>query len=267
MESHIPHRHRLWLYALTVLILLFLLLPTLIVVPMSFTDANSMVFPPRDYSLRWYRNLFGQEKWLDAAWVSLRQAAMVMVLSTAIGTLAAYALHVARFTGRGAVRAVLIAPMLVPAILLAIGLFFTYARLDLLNTMAGLVLANTLVTLPFVVITMTAGLQSCDMSQEMVARSLGASRPVAFLTVTLPQLRLSVLASALLAFVIAFDEVVISVFISGGPRTTLPKVMFATMRDDIDPTIAAVSTLMIALATIPPVLVQLRSQKQEEDRP
>src|SRR5690606_37529596 len=121
--------------------------------------------------------------------------------------------------------------------------------------------------LPFVVITMTAGLQSCDMSQEMVARSLGASRPVAFLTVTLPQLRLSVLASALLAFVIAFDEVVISVFISGGPRTTLPKVMFTTMRDDIDPTIAAVSTLMIALATIPPVLVQLRSQKQEEDRP
>ncbi|AGT09783.1 ABC transporter permease [Paracoccus aminophilus] len=263
MESHIPHRNRLWLYALTALVLIFLVLPTLVVIPMSFTSANSLAFPPPGWSLRWYENFFGQEKWLSATWVSLRMAFATMVISTAIGTAAAYALHVGRFAGQNPIRGVLIAPLMIPAILLAIGLFFVFARLGLLNTLTGLVLANTLVTLPFVIITMSAGLKSYDMAQEMVARSLGANRLTAFLTVTLPQLKLSLAASALLSFIIAFDEVVLSVFISGGDTATLTKVMFTTLRDDVDPTIAAVSTLLILIATLPPVLVQILSHSKE----
>lgn len=257
MESHVSHRARLWLYVLCGLVLLFLVAPSLIVIPMSFSSANSLAFPPPGWSLRWYQSFLGEAKWLQAAWVSLRVAFGAMVLATVAGTAAAYGLHVGRHRLRGTIQAVLIAPLMIPSILLAIGLFFLYAAAGLVNTLTGLILANTLVAIPFVILTMNAGFKTYDMSQEMVARSLGASRLRAFLTVTLPQIRLSVISSALLAFIVAFDEVVISVFVSGGTNSTLTKVMFSTLRDDVDPTIAAVSTLLILLATVPPVLMQL----------
>ena len=125
-----------------------------------------------------------------------------------------------------------------------------YAQLGLNNTLTGIVLAHSVLAIPLVVITVASSLKSYDVNQEMVARSLGASRPWAFLTVTLPQIRISVISGALLAFITSLDEVVISLFIAGGDKATLTKRMFNALRDEIDPTIASISTLLIALSVV-----------------
>src|SRR5262249_49124881 len=140
---------------------------------------------------------------------------------------------------------IFILPLVIPAILIAIGIFLFYAQIGLNNTLTGIVLAHSVLAVPLVVITVASSLRSYDMNQEMVARSLGATGLRAFLAVTLPQLRISVLSGALLAFITSLDEVVISMFIAGGDRATLTKRMFNALRDEIDPTIASISTLLI----------------------
>src|SRR5215207_2861278 len=191
MERHVTHGQRLWLYGLTALVLLFLVAPTLIVIPMSFSASNSLAFPPQGFSLRWYEEFFTTSTWQDATFVSLRVSFLAMLAATPIGTAAAYGLHLGRFPFGGLVYGAIVSPLMVPVILIAIGLFFLYARLDMVNTIGGLVLADMLMAIPFVLVTVAAGLKSYDMNQEMVARSLGASRLRAFLTVTLPQIRYS----------------------------------------------------------------------------
>jgi putative spermidine/putrescine transport system permease protein len=262
MDQHIPHRHRLWLYLLSALILGFLILPTLIVIPMSFSASDALQFPPRGFSWRWYEAYFSTPQWLDATLVSLKISLLTMLLATPIGTAAAYGLHFGRFRFALAVQGSLVAALMVPVILIAIGVFFLYAKLGLINTTLGLVLADTLLAVPFVLIIVTAGLTSFDANQEMVARSLGAGRLRAFLGVTLPQIWRSVLAGALFAFIAAFDEVVIATMISGGEGATLTNRMFSSLRDEVDPTIAAISTLLIAITTLPPLIGHLLSTRR-----
>jgi putative spermidine/putrescine transport system permease protein len=258
MESHVSHRTRIWLYVLVGLVIFYLVAPTLIVVPVSFTSTTSLAFPPPDWSTRWYEAFFGQEKWLAATWVSLRVAFGTMILATVTGIAASYALHVSGFRLTNLVRSTLISPLAVPSILIAIGIFFVYARIGgMLNTITGLILAHSVVAMPFVILTMSAGFNSYDMTQEMVARSLGANRFKAFMTVTLPQLKFSVATSMLLAFLVSFDELIISLMISSGPIATLPRVTFATLRDDVDPTLAAVSTIMLIVTTVPPLVLHI----------
>ncbi len=132
--------------------------------------------------------------------------------------------------------------------LLGIGLFFTYARLGLNNTLAGLILAHSMHATPYVFVTVLSALKNFDMNQPRVAQSLGASPVRAFVTVTLPQIKLAVIAAAFLAFLSSFDEVVIALFISGGTIPTLPKLMFTELRMSLDPTITAVSSVMLTLA-------------------
>jgi putative spermidine/putrescine transport system permease protein len=151
---------------------------------------------------------------------------------------------------------VLLTPIIVPVILVGIGVFYAYVRLKLVNTLTGLVLAHSMLALPLVVMVMSSALKSYDMNQEMVARSLGASRPRAFLRVTLPQLRFAVVTSAVLAFLTSFDEVVIAMFISGGDNSTLTRNMFNALRDQVDPTIAAISTVMIVISSLLAALAQ-----------
>ena len=147
-------------------------------------------------------------------------------------------------------RMALIIPLIIPIIILAIGAFYLYVKLGLVNTTIGLVLAHSVLAMPFVLVTAGAAFKQFDMSQEMVARRLGAARLRAFLTVTLPQIRNSVVAGALFAFIVSFDEVVIALFISSGPKSTITRRMFTSLRDQIDPTIAAVSTMLIVASVI-----------------
>lgn len=249
-DTQIPHWRRLWLYALGGLVMLFLVVPSLIVIPMSFSDSQYLTFPPRDWSLRWYSNYFGSREWMQATWTSVKAGVLTMLVATPLGTLAAYGLHVSRLRWVGVAMLLLIMPIIMPLILIGIGVFYLYVRLGLLNTLPGIVIAHSMLALPLVVLVVGSGLKSYDMNQELAARSLGASRPRAFLMVTLPQIRFSVITGALLAFLASFDEVIVALFVSGGQNSTLTRNMFLALRDQIDPTIAAISTVLIVLTTV-----------------
>jgi putative spermidine/putrescine transport system permease protein len=238
------------------IILLFLILPTLIVVPMSFSDSSSLEFPPSAWSLRWYREYFSSSEWMAATLVSARVALLTTIVATVLGTAAAYGLHFSRARWAALARGILLVPLIMPVILIGVGVFFLYTRLGLVNTTLGLALAHAALAMPFVVVTVSAGLQVFDESQEMVARSLGASRARAFFSITLPQISFSVVCGSLFALITSLDEVIIAMFVSGGDRATLTRRMFNSLRDAIDPTIAAISTCLILVAICAAVLVQ-----------
>lgn len=265
MESHITHWQRWWLYGLTGLTIFFLVLPSLVVIPMSFSGSDSLAFPPPSWSLRWYESFFSSSQWLGATWISLQVSFCTVLLATPIGVAAAYGLHLGRFVFAPAIYGMLIASLMVPVILIAVGAFFLFAQLGMINTRPALILCDTLLAVPFVLVTVSAGFKGYDFNQEQVARSLGASRIKAFFSVTLPQIRSSVIAGAFFAFIIAFDEVVIASLLSGGDGATLTNLMFASLRNEIDPTIAAISSLMIVLTTIPPLvghIIMLRRKRR-----
>ncbi|HKL45123.1 MAG TPA: ABC transporter permease [Roseovarius sp.] len=261
--TQITHLQRLWLYVVCALVIVFLVAPTLLVVPMSFSDSRYLQFPPESWSLRWYDAYLGSLEWRRATVVSLQVAGLTMVVATITGTLAAYGLHVSRVKAGKYVSVLLTLPMIIPVILLAVGIFLTFAPVGLNSTILGLVLAHSILAIPLVLITVTAGMRNFDINQEMVARSMGASRPWAFLTVTLPQIRNSVLSAALLAFIISLDEVVIALLIAGGDKATLTRRMFLALRDEIDPTIAAISTLLIGLSIVLLALSQFLQSKRD----
>ena len=227
-------------------ILLYLVLPILIVVPMSFSSARFLTFPPPSLSLRWYREYIGNQAWMQATLVTLTVAVCTVLIATPLGVSAAYAISQSKLRIMRIIHAALLLPLMVPIIITAVGIFFVYAKVGLIATMSGLVLANVMLALPYVIISVVAGLQSFDMTQEMVARSLGMNRLRSFFAVTLPQIKASVIAGGIFAFISAMDETIVAIFISGGQYQPLTKRMFTALRDEIDPTIAAISTLMTA---------------------
>ncbi|MBM3571669.1 MAG: ABC transporter permease [Alphaproteobacteria bacterium] len=265
MSGHVSHLRRLWLYGFGALALVYLLLPTLIVVPMSFSDTRYLTFPPRGFSLRWYEAYFSSLEWREATYISFLAAVLTAVIATAMGTACAYALAAARLPCPGIVRMLTAAPMIVPAVLIGIGSFFLFAHLGIAKTLTGVVAAHVVLALPLVVITVSAGLRSYDMRQELVARSLGANRIVAFATVTLPQLKLSIASAALFAFITSLDEAVVSLFVGGGDAPTLPRRMFNALRDEIDPTIAAVSTCLLLVSLILVIATQCLGRGERRD--
>ncbi|MCY3985055.1 MAG: ABC transporter permease [Roseovarius sp.] len=256
-ETQITHGQRIWLYLLAVVVMLLLVAPTLIVIPMSFSDSQYLEFPPENWSLRWYRFYFSSNEWMLATRTSFAAAFLTMIVATPIGVMAAYGLHASKLPYMRLAFVMLITPMMVPVVLVAIGAFYAYVKLKILYTMTGLVLAHSILAIPLVLIVTGAALKSYDMNQENAARSLGASRFRAFMTITLPQIRFAVISSALLSFLASFDEVVIAMFISGGDNPTLTRNMFNALRDQIDPTIASISTLMILLTTLLMALAQI----------
>ncbi|MEM7172338.1 MAG: ABC transporter permease [Pseudomonadota bacterium] len=255
-DTQVRHGDRFWLYVLACIIMLLLVLPTFIVVPMSFSDSQYLEFPPSTWSSRWYEVYFGSTKWMRATVTSLTIGFLTMLVATPLGTMAAYALFVSSHRVSKAIFMLLITPMIVPVILIAIGAFYAFGRVGLNNTISGLVLAHTAIALPLVMIVITAALRSYDLNQERVARSLGATRLKAFFLVTLPQIKFSVVTAALLSFLTSFDEVIIAIFVSGGVNATLTKHMFSALRDFIDPTIAAISTIMVLISSILLLLTQ-----------
>jgi putative spermidine/putrescine transport system permease protein len=266
-DTQITHGQRLWLYVIAVITMVLLVTPTLIVVPMSFSDSQYLEFPPAIWSTRWYDHYFGSSEWMLATRTSFKAAFLTMLVATPIGVMAAYGLHCSKIRFIRAAFVLMITPMMVPVVLVAIGAFYAYVQLKILYTITGLVLAHTVLALPLVVIVTGSALKSYDMSQEEAARSLGAPRWKAFLTVTLPQIRFAVVTSALLAFLTSFDEVVVAMFISGGDNPTLTRNMFNALRDQIDPTIASISTIMILVTTVMMVLAQVFGQQKAPSKP
>lgn len=263
-DTQVTHKDRLWLYIVGGLVLMFLIIPTFIVIPMSFSASQYLEFPPRIWSVRWYDNYFGSDEWMTATWVSIKAAILTVLVTTPVATMAAYGLYISQLRFARFIFVLLITPMMVPVILIAIGVFFAYTKLSLNNTMLGLVLAHSVLALPLVLIVVSAGLRSYDMNQERVAQSLGASRFRAFLVITLPQIRFSVVTGALLAFVVSFDEVIVALFITGGALSTITRSMFLALRDQIDPTIASISTIMILITCGALLLAQLFGKSKND---
>ena len=260
--TQVTHGARIWLYALSGLVVAFLVLPTLIVIPMSFSGSQYLEFPPQHWSLRWYANFVGSPVWIQAAATSLKAASLTASLATPLGVMAAYGLRLSRGGWVRLALPLLLTPIIVPVILVGIGVFYVYVRLKLVNTLAGLVLAHSMLAVPLVVMVVMSALRSFDLNQEMVARSLGASRLRAFLLVTLPQIRFAIVTGAVLSFLTSFDEVVVAMFVSGGDNATLTRAMFDALRDQIDPTIAVISTVMIVISSLLVILSQMLGGKR-----
>ena len=236
---------KLWLPLYGTLVLLFLCLPVLIVAPMSFSSAQSLEFPPPGLSLRWYAEIFANPVWLEAGRNSLILATVSSTIALVCGTTAAYALVRGQFTGRSVIEANIIAPMIVPSIITAVALYISFARAGILGTFGGLILGHTVLSVPYVVLVMQSAIRSFDPQIEQVAATLGASRWQVLTKITLPNILPSALAAWIFSFVLSFDEVVITIFISG-THLTIPKRMFAELALQVNPTITAVATLLIA---------------------
>lgn len=249
-DTQISHGARLWLYAVGALVLAFLAIPTLIVIPMSFSQSQYLEFPPREWSLRWYEAYFASSSWMAATATSFKAGFCTALLATPMGTLAAYGLHASRLRFAGLAILALLTPTIVPVILVGIALFYAYVQLKMVNSFLGIVLAHTMLAVPIVMMIVGSALKSFDLDQERVARSLGATRTQAFLQVTAPQIGFALVTSAVLSFLTSFDEVVIALFVSGGDNATLTRMMFLALRDQIDPTIAAISTIMIVMTSL-----------------
>ena len=252
-------RRRPVLHTVVGTIAVFLVAPTLIMAVMSFSPSTGLQFPPPGVSLRWYRTFFASPMWVNAAWTSLQVAVASVALATPLGTLAAFGLVRGRFPGRALVHGLVMSPLIVPTVVTAIGMYFVFVRWRLAGSFLGLVAAHTALSLPFVVVNVASGLQNLDQSLELAALSLGARPMQAFRRVSLPLILPGVAAGALIAFAFSWDEVVVAIFLSSPITRTLPAVMWGEVQTRIDPTSAAVAT-MISLVTfaIVPVFLLMR---------
>jgi putative spermidine/putrescine transport system permease protein len=238
------------LYGASGLVLLFLVVPILIIIPMSFGSALSLEFPPRSLSLQWYFKYFTSPAWLRATGISFEVALGTTVLATVLGTLAAFGLVRGRFAGRNVLYALILSPLIIPGIVIAVAVYLVFVRVGLVGSPLGLVLAHTVLALPLVVVNVSATLKGFDESIERAAMSLGASPIRAFWHVTFPSIRPGIIAGAMFAFMTSFDEVIIAIFLSGRTATTLPKRMWDSVLLETDPTIAAISTMLILLTML-----------------
>jgi len=250
MSALVSNWRRSWLFALAGLFLVFLIVPVLIIIPMSFSASRYLDFPPQSFSMQWYERLFGVGDWFPALMVSLKLATLTALIAAPLGVAVSYAIQRAEWRVVKRLQTVMLLPLMVPHIIIAVGIFYGYVNLKLLGSFWGLLAANVMLALPFVVVATSAGLSTFDETQELVARILGCGRLRAFLTVTLPQIRGSVVTGMLFAFVSSLDEVVVAILVSSGTNVTVTKVMFDSLRDEIDPTITAVSSLMIVASFI-----------------
>jgi putative spermidine/putrescine transport system permease protein len=235
-------------------IYIFLMLPLLVVFPISLSSAAYMQFPPPGLSWQWYERFLDDPQWVDATVRSLYVGVATAILALALGVPLAFSLVRGKFPGRWLVDRIALAPLIVPSIILSIAVYGMFAKLKLIGEWYGLVIAHTVLALPFVVLVMSAGLRDFDRGLEQAAEGLGASRTRALLKITLPLLRPSLVSAGLLAFISSFDELVVALFLAG-PNMTLPKKMFDNILMEIDPTIAAVSVLQILLVSIVLVLI------------
>jgi len=226
---------------------IFLLAPIVLIIPVSFTNSLYLQFPPSGFSLQWYDEVFSSNYWTDALLRSLYIAPVSTLLSVALGSTCALALARSNFVMKNAVFSFVLLPLIVPVIVTAVGTYYFFSQIGLTGTFLGLVIGHSIGSLPVVVTLIASALKGLDGNLEKAAMSLGASPVRAFFDVTLPSIRPAILVSSFFAFMHSFDEVVIASFIGGSVNPTLPMRMWVDIQQDIKPTLAAVSTLLILL--------------------
>jgi putative spermidine/putrescine transport system permease protein len=230
------------------LVLAFLVVPILAVLPLSANDSRFLVYPLQGFSTRWYEEFFASERWSLAIWNSLLIGISAALLATVLGTLAAIGLAMTEFRGKAVLVGILLAPMIVPVIIFAVGLAFFFGPLGLTQTYTGLILAHAALGTPFVVVTVSAALQGFDRNLARAANSLGAGPVTTFRRVMLPLIGPGVASGTLFAFAVSLDEVVTILIIGGPQHRTIPREMFSGIRENISPTIAAAAVVMTIVA-------------------
>jgi putative spermidine/putrescine transport system permease protein len=260
---------KIWYYFMRIfcmMVLIGLVIPIIAIIPISFTSDTMLTYPMPGVSLRWYREFLNAVMWTLSMKNSFIIAGATTALATAFGTLAALGLTMPNLPFKGFITGIMIMPMVVPIVITAVGIYFFFAQLGLANTHFGMILAHTALAAPFVVITVTATLQGFNRNQMRAGASLGAAPATVFFKITLPQILPGVISGALFAFVTSFDEVVVALFIAGPEQYTLPRQMFAGIREKYNPTIAAVATMMIVVSVLLLVTVELLRRRNERLR-
>lgn len=271
--SQLPDYYTIWhkaghygLRIMAGLVLVFLMLPILVIMPLSFNAEPFFTFTrgmlsldPDAYSTRWYQEIVDDQKWRIAIRNSFVIGIAAASIATVLGTLAAVGLSSPWMPFKRVITALLLSPMIVPLIIIAAGMFFFYTQFNLVGTFTGLIIAHAALGVPFVIITVTATLSGFDRSLFVAGLSLGASPIKVFWDVVIPLIRPGVISGGLFAFVTSFDEVVLVLFLAGPEQRTIPRQMFSGLREQINPTILAVATLLVVLsATMLFVLEALR---------
>lgn len=235
----------LWIFVF--ILLAIIVMPALVIIPQAFTSLNYFQYPIESYSMKWVESFLNNSDWVEGLQRSLVIATATAVVATVLGTMAAVAVHKLDFKGKSLVMSIMLAPMVIPVIVVGVSLYSSFSHMGLTNSILGLVLSHTLIAIPMVFTTMLSGLSSVNENLELAAMSMGSTPMGAFFKVTIPNVRSSMVASALFAFVCSLDEVVVSIFISGPNTKTLPMVMWENMRTNINPTLAVAAVFMISL--------------------
>jgi putative spermidine/putrescine transport system permease protein len=237
MTRHLP-------LALAILAALFLVAPMAIIVPMSFSSAISFEFPPPGYWLGYYRQYFSDASWLDATFNSFVIAIGSAVFTLLVALPAAFGFVRHQFYGKSAFNLLIMVPLIVPAVVSALGYYGFLSLLQLVGKRSGVIIAHSVLSIPIAFLVLTATLKGFDRNLERAAMNAGAGPLRTFFYVTLPVLRPGILVGALFAFLHSFNEAVVALFIAGRDASTLPKKMFESIRLESDPVIAVVSTLL-----------------------
>ncbi|UFZ03431.1 ABC transporter permease [Bradyrhizobium ontarionense] len=239
------------------LVVVFLLGPLVAVLPLSLTDSVFLNYPIPGYSTRWFKELVTADSWRLSIVNSLLIGSGTTALATVLGTLAALGLRGKRASLLlSALRTVFLLPMVVPAVVLGVGMQLMFARYGLTNTYLGVIIAHTVVAVPFVLVNVSSALQGVDLKLEQAAASLGASPVTVLSSVTLPIALPGIISGALFAFATSLDEVVLTLFVAGPNQRTLARQMFATIRENISPAIVSaaavfiVGTIVLSLAML-----------------
>jgi putative spermidine/putrescine transport system permease protein len=231
--------------AIGIIVSLYLLLPIVFIVLLSFGSSRWLIFPPPSWTLKWYGEFFADPGWLDSLGTSVEIASIVTVLSVVLGLLASLAITRGRFPGRETVRAFLLTPMILPVVVLAVGLYALFLKIGLTGTLTGFVAAHLVIALPFSVIAISNSLAGFDQAIEDAAIVCGASPLEAKLRVTLPSIRLGLYAAAVFSFLCSWDEVVLAIFMASPSLQTFPVRVWTSLRQDLTPVIAAASSLVL----------------------
>jgi putative spermidine/putrescine transport system permease protein len=248
---------------INLLLIAFLLLPIGIVLLFAFNSAAFIIFPPEGFSLRWFHSFFTHREFMRSFWLSLQLAATTVVISTLIGTMAAIAIVRGKIPGAGFLSALFLSPLMLPAILTGLALFQFYVILDVGRTYTGLLIGHIVVTIPYVIRTVSALLHNFDRSVEEAAQNLGAGEVATFWHITLPLIRPGVIAGSVFAFIVSFDQFAVSLFLVQPGINTLPIQLFNYLKYSFDPTVAAAATVSIALSVTVVLLLERTIGLQE----
>jgi len=276
LPSYAGPLERTWYYTYRVicgLIFFFLIVPIVIIVPLSFNaepyftfTREMLTFDPDGYSLRWYQEFLTSEEWLTGIKNTFIIAICSTFLATSLGTIAALGLSRSYIPWRNAIMAMLISPMVVPLIISAAGMYFFYSDIGLAQTYPGIILAHTALGTPFVIITVTATLVGFDHSLVRAAAVSGADPTTIFFKIIAPLIAPGVISGALFAFITSVDEIVIVFFIAGPEQKTVPLKMFSGIREEISPTILAVASILVGLSVLLLVSLELIRRRNERLR-